>query len=125
MATSITFTPTDIWTVITTAGSLTKIEAVSRGTSGRFVLTDPALNDARGFWQPLIAIELDYPAPVIIGNNNSVKHSSDTAMQFAWRSGAFYYHSDYEYSNKWAMDFEFCVRRRAWSGRPSPHGSSS
>ena len=45
-----------------TAGTITAIVVPSaRGTSGRFSLSDAALNDQRGFWQPLIAIDLDIP----------------------------------------------------------------
>jgi hypothetical protein len=54
-----------------TAGTITAIEVPSAGgTSGWFSLTDAALNDQRGFWQPLIAIDLDYPALVAIANKN-------------------------------------------------------
>jgi hypothetical protein len=53
-------------------GSITSIQVpANRGTSGRFSLTDPVLNAARGFSQPLVAIDVDYPAPVALTNNNS------------------------------------------------------
>jgi hypothetical protein len=58
-------TSADAGTVlVNTAGSLTEVEVpASRGVSGRFSLTDPALNAARGFWQPIIAIGVDNPVP--------------------------------------------------------------
>jgi hypothetical protein len=66
-------TEADAGTVlVAAAGSLTKIEVpATRGTSGRFSLTDTQLNVARGFWQPIIAIDVDScPAPVALVNAN-------------------------------------------------------
>jgi hypothetical protein len=53
-------TSADVGTVIAnTPGSMTPIEAVGRGSSGKFSLSDPTTILSRGFSQPLVSIGVD------------------------------------------------------------------
>jgi hypothetical protein len=55
----------DVGTIIvSTPGSMTRIEAVGRGSSGKFTLSDPTTVGGRGFLQPPVFIGTDYAAPV-------------------------------------------------------------
>src|SRR6516165_176154 len=69
---AITITEADIGSVIVaTAGSLTQIEAVSRGSSGKFTLTDPTVICSRGSHSRLYRLASTTPRRVILANNNT------------------------------------------------------
>jgi hypothetical protein len=64
-------TPADAGRELANNGTITAIQVVARGVSGKFSLSDPATISSRGFTQPLILISTDYPAPILLSNANS------------------------------------------------------